>query len=548
VASAVLPYTARQDTEQNVSDDRPVRTPWAPLGLQVFRAFWIAGLVSNIGTWMQTVGAQWVLIEVPDSTTLVALVQTASTLPILLLAMPAGVLADILDRRRLLIAVQLFQAAAAAGLAILTGAGQMTPPLLLLFTFALGAGQALAAPANLALLPELVPRHLLVEASALGSAETNIARSIGPALAGAIIARVGPAAVFALNAVSFLAVAVVLALWRRDASEDEMVPERFSAALRAGGRYVRHSPVVRRLLLRQASFVVPAVSLWALLPVVAHGRLGMGPGGYGILLGALGLGAVGGVGALPFLRSRLGANHRLQAATATYAVALAGLALARQPVVAFVALLPAGAAWVCVLTDLGASVQLVLPAWVRARGLSASQIVTAGATAGAALGWGLLASRVGVVRALLAAAVLLAVAALVTIPVLPLRDISRLDPSSAEVWPDPALVLEPPTMAGPVLVMSTYTVLPPNQEAFLDTMQRVRLTRLRTGATTWHVYRHGELPDRFVEVYTVTSWDEHLRQHRGRLTSTDEALERAATALAEGPPIPTHLFPARRRF
>jgi MFS family permease len=236
VASAVLPYTAMQDTEQNVSDDRPVRKPWAPLGLQAFRALWIAGLVSNIGTWMQTVGAQWVLIEVPDSTTLVALVQTASTLPILLLAMPAGVLADILDRRKLLIAVQLFQAAAAAGLAILTAAGQMTPSLLLLFTFALGAGQALAAPANQALLPELVPRHLLVEASALGSAETNIARSIGPALAGAIIARVGPAAVFALNAVSFLAVAVVLALWRRDASEDEMVPERFSAALRAGGR------------------------------------------------------------------------------------------------------------------------------------------------------------------------------------------------------------------------------------------------------------------------------------------------------------------------
>ncbi|MGC1214983.1 MAG: MFS transporter, partial [Micromonospora sp.] len=254
---------------------------WAPLRVAAFRSLWLAVLASNIGTWMQTVGAQWLLVDQPNAATLVSLVQTASMLPVLLLALPAGALADTFDRRRLLIAVQAFLAAVGVLLAALTAVGRMPPALLLTLTFALGVGQALTLPAWQAVIPELVPRAQLVSAAALGSISVNLARSVGPAVAGVLVAQAGVAVVFAVNAASFAIFAFALFRWRPDRPESEPEPERFTAALRAGGRYVRHSPVVRRILLRAALFVVPGSALWALLPLVASHRLGLGAGGYG---------------------------------------------------------------------------------------------------------------------------------------------------------------------------------------------------------------------------------------------------------------------------
>ncbi|HKG50014.1 MAG TPA: MFS transporter, partial [Actinomycetales bacterium] len=255
-----------------------VGSPWAPLASRVFRALWLAVLVSNLGTWMQTVGAQWLLVGDPNASTLVSLVQTASALPVVLLALPSGVLADNFDRRRLLLAVQLFQAAVGAALTVLSAFGELGPALLLVFTFALGAGAALSGPAFAALTPELVPRSQLGAAAALGSVNVNLARAVGPALAGLMVARLGVTAVFAVNTLSFMAYAAVLALWRPKDDPDGGVPERFLPALRAGGRYVRWSPVVRRILFRCGTFVLPATALWALLPLVATRRLGLGPG------------------------------------------------------------------------------------------------------------------------------------------------------------------------------------------------------------------------------------------------------------------------------
>jgi MFS family permease len=526
-----------------VTEATVAESPWAPLRIATFRALWLASLVGNIGTWMQTVAAQWLLVHQPNASTLVALVQTASTLPVVLLAMPSGVLADTFDRRRLLLAVQLFQGAVAAALTVLTLAGQVTPALLLTFTFALGAGAALSNPAYQAIIPGLVPRSALHAASALGSVNVNLARAVGPALAGVLLTWVGPAAVFAVNAASFLAFAAVLAAWSHRADPSPHPPERFVPALRAGGRYIRHSPVTRRILSHEAAFVVPAIALWALLPLVADRQLRVGPDGYGLLLAALGIGAIAGVLWLPRIRRLFSMTQMLVTANLVYAAALVVLVTAPSPAAAVLVLLPAGAAWVIVLASLNAAIQLFLPGWVRARGLSMYLIVQAAGQASGALAWGLLAENVGLVQAYVAAAVLLVAGAGAALA-RPLHDVQGLDRSPAVYWPEPDLLLEPEPHAGPVAVQNIYTVAPEKESGFLTAMTDVRRSRMRTGATRWELYREGEAPDRFVELYTVPSWDEHLRQHGGRLTGSDRVSELRAMSLSDPPPEVAHLFPA----
>jgi len=501
-------------------------------------------LMSNIGTWMQTVGAQWFLVGLPGAATLVALVQTADTLPDVLLAFPAGALADAFDRRRLLIILQLLQVAIGTGLTALTLTGHMTPALLLAFTFALGGASAMTLPPYQALIPELVPREQLPSASALGAISINLARAIGPALAGLLIARVGVGVVFGINTAAFLLLIGVLLVWRRPIEAAAQAPERFLPALRAGGRYVRYSPITRRILLRLGLFIGPATAVWALLPLVATRLLHLGPGGYGLLLGALGGGAVAGALLLPRFSSNLTPNRLLAAGSAVYAGAMAVLVLVRHPLPAFLVLLPAGAAWVVVISSMNAMIQLFLPGWVRARGLAAYQIVLFGSQAAAALMWGLLAGSVGLVIAFLLAAGLLLLTA-VSLRLWPLYDISGLNRDASQPWPEPQLGMEPEEDIGPVLVATTYTVAPERQERFLQAMRDLRLSRLRTGAIRWELYRDGAFPNRFVEEYTVPSWEEHLRQHHGRLTGADVDIEARVDELADAPPQSAHLFPAR---
>jgi MFS family permease len=516
---------------------------WRPLRLPVFRALWLAVLASNIGTWMQTVGAQWLLVERGSGSAVIALVQTASTLPVLLLALPAGALADSFDRRRLLIAVMAFQATVVAVLAALTFAGEMSSGLLLALTFVLGAGTALTAPTYQALIPDLVPRPQVPAAASLGAVSMNVARAVGPALAGLIVAHVNVAAVFTLNAVSFIAVAVVLLARRTPTGGGGGHPERFLSALRAGGRYVRHSPVMRRLLLRSALFVVPATALWALLPVLASATLGLGAGGYGALLAALGAGAVGGVFVLPPLRARFPVNVLLALACLLFGTAMAVLVLVARPVVAVVALVPAGLAWVAVLSGVTAAIQLFLPVWVRARGLSVYQMTFFGAQAVGGVLWGLVAQRAGVTATFLVAGGLLVLAA-ATVRLWPLLDTAHLDRSPAVYWREPDLSYAPDLDEGPVIVTVRYTVPVEAEADFGRAMARVRRSRRRTGATRWGLYRSGERPREFVEFYVVGSWDEHLRQHGGRLTGADRDAETEARSYATGEPVVQHLFPA----
>ncbi|MFF0370481.1 MFS transporter [Micromonospora sp. NPDC005087] len=516
---------------------------WAPLRTAVYRNLWLALLAANIGTWMQTVGAQWLLIHHSNASTLVALVQTASLLPVLLLALPAGVLADNFDRRHLLIAVQLFLVVVAVALTLLTVTDRMPPALLLTLTFAFGVGQALTLPAWAAVIPELVPQDQLRAASALGSISVNMARAVGPAVAGVLIAQTGVAPVFALNAIAFLIFTYALARWKPGNARAVEVPERFTAALRAGSRYVRHSPTVRRLLRRALVFVIPASALWALLPLVANRRLGLGSGGYGLLLAALGVGAIAGGVLLAVIRTRLSANQLLFIAGVLFTAALTVVGTVRVVPLVLIALLPAGLAWVTVLANVNAEMQVFLPSWVRARGLAVYQIFFAGGQAVGAFVWGLVADLAGLVAAFVAAAVFMLVGT-VTSRVWPLPDLPTVNRDPASYWPQLHLAHDPDPRVGPVLVIVEYTVRPERTQPFLAAMDLVRGARQRTGAMRWGLFRPAETTDRFVEVYMVPSWGEHLRQHGGRLTSEDREAEERARELTDGEPEVRHLVPA----
>ena len=514
---------------------------WTPLHDKVFRGLWIGSLAGNIGTWMQTVGASWRLVGEPDAATWVSLVQTATMLPVLLLALPAGTLADTFDRRRLLLGVQAALFAVAATMTVLTAADRMPPPLLLGFTFLLGVGQALTLPAWQAVIPEVVSRDQLAAASALGAVNTNLARSAGPAVAGLLVAHAGVPVVFGLNALSFAVFAAARVRWRRAPHAGTGPAEHFGPALRAGGRYVRYSPLVRRTLLRVVLFVLPGSVVWGLVPLVAERQLGMGARGYGVLLAALGLGAVLGALLMPRIREQLPPNRLLVLSGVVYAGALAVVALVPSAYAIIPVLILAGLAWMAQVSRMNASLQLLLPNWVRARGFAVYQLVFAGAQALGAFAWGQVTERTSLPVAYLAAAALM-LAGTASVRWLPLHERAG-DPSPASYWPEPHLMLQPHPDEGPILVTARYTVRPENRRAFVAAMEAVRRSRLRTGATRWGLFRDGERPGEFVEVYQMPTWEEHLRQHEGRLTGSDEKEEEQALALAEDRRV-EHLLPA----
>ena len=519
---------------------------WAPLRVTAFRSLWLAQLGSMIGTWMQTVGAQWLLVDHPGAATLVAMVQGLAMLPVLLLALPAGALADIVDRRRLLITVQAFQLLAGATLTALALTDHLQPTTLLVMTFLLGCGTTLTVPGYQALVQELVPREQVPSAAALSGVAMNLARSVGPALAGLLIAHTGVAAVFALHAFSYAVLAGVL--WRTptDTADVSELRERFGGALLAGVRYVRHSPVVRRILLRTLIFVVPGSALWALLPLVAARVLHLGATGYGVLLAALGIGAIAGVAALDRVAQALPPNRLLVVSGLVFAAATAICVLVPSLPLIVTVLVPTGMVWLLVLATLGGTLQVFLPAWVRARGLSVYQMCFAGGQAIGAMAWGVIAQFAGLTPTLVAAAGLLALGA-GSVVLWPLRETAGIDRETVSYWPEPTLHTDPELDAGPILVVRTFTVAPDKVPAFLEAMVHVRKSRLRTGATRSAVYRDGADPrHRFIEVSRYPSWAEHLRQHDGRLTGADREIELAADSLAEEEPRVLHLFPAEQ--
>jgi MFS family permease len=372
---------------------------WRPLRVTVFRAVWAAQMASNMAIWMHTVSAQWVLTTGGARSTLVAAVQTAMTLPFFLLALPAGVLADAFERRRVLVSMQLVAAAVSLVLAGFALTGHIDLTGVLVATLGIGAASATSIVAYQSLIPEMVDRPLLPAAATLDGMSFNAGRIVGPAFGGALLAVVAPAWVFLLNGIVFVVAALTFRRWS-PVPRSTAVREKLGRAFRSGVGYVRHNPPMRRLLLRVFLWTLPASLIWALLPLIAHDELGLDSAGFGRLFASLGVGAVIGGVVLQPVRARLGVNPVLAGASLVYGTAFLVVAATDSVPVVATALGLAGASWITVLSMTMALAQTSLPPWVRARGLAIVLLVHQGCQALGALLWGVVADLLGVTQAL----------------------------------------------------------------------------------------------------------------------------------------------------
>ena len=497
---------------------RPLRHP-------PYAVLWTATVITNIGWWMYTAAAAWLMTDLSIDPLMVSLVQVSSSLPMFLLALPAGALADIVDKRRLLVWAECGITLIAGTFAALVWLNRITPVTLLLFTFLLGAGAAIVAPPWQSIVPLLIKRKdELPAAVALNSVGVNISRAIGPALVGVLTVGVGIAAPFWINAVANLGSIGGLLWWRPLQRTGSRLPtERFFAAIRAGARYGHNNPSLRATLFRAIGFFLFASAYWALLPLVARTQIGGGPTLYGILLGAIGGGAVVGALVLPGLRARFSPNALVAAAAIGTALALGLFGVAREPATALAASLLAGSCWIAAVSSLNVSAQYALPDWVRGRGLAIYVTTFSGAMAlGSAL-WGELASIIGLPMTHFAAAA----CTLLAIPMSrrwKLQATGAIDLAPSMHWPAPVVSDQIEDHAGPVLVTIEYAVLPNQREPFLAALYRLSAQRRRDGAYAWGVFEDTAERGRFVETFLVESWLEHLRQHE-RVTKADHALE-----------------------
>jgi MFS family permease len=511
---------------------------WDPFKNTAFALLWTATLVSNVGTWMHDVGASWLMTELSPSPVVVAAVQAATTLPVFLFALPAGALADIVDRRRLLIVVNILLGAVAALLAVLVSLNAVTPTLLLVITFIMGTGAAFMAPAWQAIVPQLVPREQLPSAVALNSMGINVSRAIGPALAGFLIVVYGLTVPFAINALSVVAIVAALIWWRVPQTKHSALPaETVFPAMIAGVRYAMHSAPLKSTLLRAFAFFLFASAFWSLLPLIARQELQGGAALYGVLLACLGVGAVGGAVILSKIKSKLGADRTVKAATLGLAGVIAIFALNSNAYVAGLAALLAGVCWISVVSTLNVSAQTALPNWVRARGLSIFMMVFFGSMTVGSLLWGNLAAHIGISTTLLAAAA----GALIAIPLTSHAKLNQgegLDLSPSMHWPAPIAATELLDDRGPVAIQIVYQIEAADKQSFLELTKLLAGSRRRNGGYAWSIMEDAALPGRFVEHWQEASWLQHLRHHE-RVSVADREIQSRIAELHRGETSPT---------
>ncbi len=515
-----------------------------PLTHPVFRALWIAGIASNVGTWMQDAGSGWLMTSLSSDPLMVALIQAATTIPIFVFALPAGALADIVDRRKLLILSQILAVGAAAVLAVLTWLGLTTAITLLCIAATLGFAAGMSGPAFQAITPELVPRAVMPRAIALNSIGVNIARAIGPALGGLTIAAFSPAAVFAANAVLTMTVAVVLFRWRRQTKPAVLPPERFFGALQAGLRYARRAPLLKAVLVRTFALFLFSSALLALLPIVGRRMLGLDANEYGLLLGSMGVGALGAAFVMKRFMTTVSPDRLLTASAVVLSASMLGVAHASGLITALTAMAFAGAAWIVILSTLNGAAQSATAGWVRARSLAIYLVFFQGAMAMGALTWGSVASHTSVPLAITAAALGL----LGTIPLarlFPLSERTDLEPSLD--WQMPAVSVEELADRGPVIITVEYRIDPLEIHAFGTAMLDLERARRRDGAYQWGVFEDATAPGLMVECFLVASWLERLRQHERR-THDDVPVQANVTRfhVGEVPPVVRHLVAPKR--
>lgn len=501
----------------------------SPLRHRTYRLFYLGSIGSGLGYTMQATMAAWLMATLTPSAVMVALVQSASTGPSLVFGLVAGALADIVDRRRVVLVTNIVLCAATVLLGVAELAGIIGPASLLALTFVIGAAFTFYQPAQQASINDLVERAELPRAVALNAVAFNVARAIGPALAGAIAAGLSSGSAFLASATFFVLMVIAAARWKAKPHALPGVPERLISGVRSGLRFTRHSPIMRALLLRNLTFSVCASALWALLPLVAREQLGLGAAGFGLLSAGFGIGAILGALTIPRQLQRLSLNTVVTAAALLWVGASLLIALTRYTPIALIGMFGCGVAWVGVLASLSAGTQSASPAWVRARALAMSLVVGQASLALGSAAWGALASATTIRVALTASAVALAVFLFAH------RNVRVRMGEEADVMPgvrlpELALTVPPRPEEGPVLIQVEYRVAPGDRAAFLHAIQAIEPMRRRNGAYDWRMFRDPEHPDLFVERYIIDSWAEYGRL-RHRMTIADRELHKRVSEL-----------------
>ena len=531
--------------EPNPQGTVSAATPWSPLTVPAFRTVWIAVLITNIGGWIASVATAWLMTSLDPSPLMVSLVSVATNVPLFLFALPAGALADIVDRRKLLILAQVFMLALTVLLLALTVSGAVSPLTLLVLIFLIETGTAFETPAYLAVLPGLVPRHQLQPALALNGVGINISRIVGPALGGLIIGSLGVASALLINALSFASVILAYARLPQTPAETCLPAERFISAMRTGLRFARESTELKATLVRASAFLLFASAYLALLPLIGRDQLGAGAWGFGMLFGSHGAGAVLGALLLPHVRSRLGSNQLILGGGFLVGIMTVLLAITTHISVAVPIVLVIGVGSLVIMSTLMLSAQLALPEWVKARGLAVTQMAFSGAISIGSLAWGAVADQLGIPWTLVIAAGGLATASLLTHRWRLSQD--NVDRTPSQHWPDPVVAGDISGDRGPVMVMVEYRVAPARSAAFTEALERLGQTRRRDGALFWEHFTDAADPMRHIETFIAENWIEHLRQHE-RITLADRALEEELRAFQVGEgPVVTHLVSARTR-
>ena len=506
----------------------------------LFRVMWLGMTVSNLGTWMNEIGVTWLMASLAPSNLMVALIQTATTLPFFLLSYPAGVMGDICNRRSLLIGLHVWLLASAVALTLLTQSELTTEWWLLLLTFCLGAGNAMMRPSWTANIPSFAPRHELANAITLNSLSTNLSKAAGPAIGGVLIAAAGPVAVFALNAVSFLFVLATL-IWRHPRAfhvATELPPETFSTALRGGLRYTRHDPELRAVLVRCAASFVFISAFWSMFPVIVLRELGSSPQVYGLLVGTTGIGSLIGANLLPQLLRRLNRNQLFSAATTVFALALLALSWTRDYGFLGVLGLIVGICWIMLFSSLVVASQATAPPWVMARVLALVMLVYGGSVAAGSAWWGWL-SDLFSVQTSLGVAVSGMLLSLLLSRRYPIPQEGHRDLGAHPKAPAALPVTKADFHRGPLLVTLDYVATDANRTAMRELLERVRLARLRAGAEHWQWSALPGNPEALRETFRVPSWLAYLRLEE-RLTQSDRQLEKELEKLAGAPPLLRH--------
>jgi len=509
-----------------------------------FRILWIANVASLVGSWMHETATAWLMTSMTVSPIMVALLQTSMTLPFFLMALPAGALADIIDRRKILIIAQIIMLFAALALGILTLTGSVTPAIILILTFSLALAAAVNAPTWQSIIPELVASDRLQSAVTLGSVAFNVARVAGPVLGGLFLALAGPASVFFLNAVSFIGVIVALFRWRYKPPVQSLPAERFFGAIRTGVGYVRNVPQVKTVLIRMAIFSFFGGSLWTFLPIIARVRLSLSPSGFGFLMCFFGIGGLMGAALLPKAGQLLRLKPLANTATLLFAASIAILSFSKMFWLTSLALVIGGVAWLVLISTYNTVILSIVPSWVRGRVMSVFMLVFFGPFAVGSALWGFLGSWLGITLTLALTSAFTGLGIIMTTRMY-FSESHGIDLTPSEHWPQFTGEIEPALHEGPILIVAEYTVDPGHIDEFLKAVSALKTIRMRDGAFRWNLFKEAGDRHRFIESFLVETWAEYMRQQERFTVSDGGVVDVVRSCQVDGEPLIIRHFVAQ---